>query len=229
MNIAFVYARSVEEAEKVEARIRNLGVEVMSAKCDVAKTDDVTALVKEIKKKFGRIDFLVNNAAITRDTLTLRMKEQEWDEVLDVNLKGAWNFSKAALHEGIGRRRGEHSSILNITSISGILGVKGQSNYAASKAGLIGLTRSLAIEYASRRVTVNALALGPVHTDMMHAAYDKTLTPKIHKRIPLGRFGEPKEVASMVCFLLSKEASYITGQLIVADGGLTINGEMILD
>ncbi|MBA2340554.1 MAG: 3-oxoacyl-ACP reductase FabG, partial [Pyrinomonadaceae bacterium] len=166
-NVAFNYARSAEAADSLVVEIEALGVQALSAQCDVAQTDAATAMVKNVKDKFGRIDFLVNNAGITRDGLVLRMKEEDWDAVLDTNLKGAWNFSRAALRFML--RQEDGGSILNISSISGVAGMAGQSNYSASKAGLFGLTKALAREVASRKVTVNALALGLVATDMSEA------------------------------------------------------------
>ncbi|HYH84510.1 MAG TPA: SDR family oxidoreductase, partial [Pyrinomonadaceae bacterium] len=175
--------------------------------------------VKGVKDAFGRIDFLVNNAGITRDNLILRMKEDDWDAVLDTNLKGAWNFSRAALRHMLRQEGG--GSVLNITSISGVVGMGGQSNYSASKAGMIGLTKSLAKEVASRNVSVNALALGLVTTDMSQAL-DEAYRQKLLEQIPMKRYAEAEEVARIACFLLSDEARYITGQVIQADGGLAM-------
>ena len=218
-DVAFNYARSAEAAESLTKEIEALGARSLSAQCDVANTESAAEMVKQVKDKFGRIDYLVNNAGITRDNLILRMKESDWDEVMDTNLKGAWNFSKAALRTMLRQETG--GSILNITSISGSVGMAGQSNYSASKAGMIGLTKSLAREVASRKVTVNALALGLVATDMS-GALDEAYRAKLTEQIPLGRFAESEEIARIACFLLSDDARYITGQVIQVDGGLAM-------
>lgn len=218
-DVAFNYARSAEAADSLKAEIEAMGARALSTSCDVAQTDAAAEMVKQTKDAFGRIDFLINNAGVTKDTLILRMKEDDWDTVMDTNLKGAWNFSKAVLRFML--RQEEGGSILNISSISGIVGMPGQSNYSASKAGMFGLTKSLAKEVASRRVTVNALALGMVSTDMS-GALDESYRTKILEQIPLGRYAEPEEVARIACFLLSDDARYITGQIIQVDGGLAM-------
>lgn len=218
-NVAFNYAKSADEAEKLKSVIEALGVKAFAAQCDVANTSSSSEFVNKVKEEFGTVDFLVNNAGITRDQLILRMKEEDWDAVIDTNLKGAWNFSKAVLRPMMKNETG--GSILNIASISGVVGMLGQSNYSASKAGMIGLTKSMAKEVASRKITVNALALGLIETEMaseMNAEYSE----KILAQIPLGRLGNVQEVAEIACFLLSSSAAYITGQVIQPDGGLVM-------
>jgi 3-oxoacyl-[acyl-carrier protein] reductase len=218
-NVAFNYAQSADAAAQLKQEIEALGVRALAMQCDVADTAAAAEMVKQVKDAFGRIDFLVNNAGITRDNLILRMKEDDWDAVMDTNLKGAWNFAKAALRLML--RQDGGGSILNITSISGRVGMAGQSNYSASKAGMIGLTKALAKEVASRKVTVNALALGLVSTDMA-SALDESYRGKILEQIPLGRFAEADEVARIACFMLSDDARYITGQTLQVDGGLAM-------
>jgi len=218
-NVAFNYSKSADEAESLAAQVRELGVKTVAAQCDVASTEAVADFVKQVAAEFGTVDYLINNAGITRDQLILRMKEDDWDAVIDTNLKGAWNFSKAAVRPMMRNETG--GSIINISSISGVVGMLGQSNYSASKAGMIGLTKALAKEIASRKITVNALALGLIETEMaseMNAEYRE----KIISQIPLARLGNTQEIAEIVCFLLSPSAAYITGQVIQADGGLAM-------
>jgi 3-oxoacyl-[acyl-carrier protein] reductase len=185
----------------------------------VANTEASAEFVKQAKDAFGTVDFLINNAGITRDQLILRMKEDDWDSVIDTNLKGAWNFSKAVLRPMMRNESG--GSILNISSISGVVGMLGQSNYSASKAGMIGLTKALAKEVASRRITINALALGLIETDMA-SEMNEEHRGEILEMIPLRRLGNVQEVAEIACFMLSDSARYITGQVIQADGGLAM-------
>jgi 3-oxoacyl-[acyl-carrier protein] reductase len=218
-DVAFNYAQSAEAAEGLKAEIESSGVRALAAQCDVASTEAAAEMVKQVKSELGRVDLLVNNAGITRDNLILRMKEEDWDSVIDTNLKGAWNFARAALRHMLKNEGG--GSVLNISSISGVVGMGGQSNYSASKAGMIGLTKALAKEVASRNVSVNALALGLVATEMSQALNEE-YQQKLREQIPMGRYAEPSEVARIACFLLSEDARYITGQVIQADGGLAM-------
>ena len=218
-NIAFNDIIIGDEAEQLKADIESLGVKAFMAVCDVTNTAASAEFVASVKEAFGTVDLLVNNAGITRDQLILRMKEEDFDSVIATNLKGAWNFSKAAIRPMMRNESG--GSILMISSISGVTGMLGQSNYSASKAGMIGLTKSLAKEVASRKITVNALALGLIETHMA-AVMNEEYRAKILASIPLGRLGNVQEVAELACFVLSPSATYITGQVIQADGGLAM-------
>jgi 3-oxoacyl-[acyl-carrier protein] reductase len=217
-NIAFNYSRSADQAATLVSEIAGLGGKAKAVAGSVADPVAAESMVAEVKAEFGGVDYLVNNAGITRDKLILRMTEKDWDEVLDTNLKGAFVFSKAVVPLMLKARFG---SILNISSISGLTGIAGQANYSASKAGLIGLTKALAKEVASRNVTVNALALGMIATDMTDALPEE-YRAKVIASVPLGRLGNVAEVASIAAFLLSDHARYITGQVIQVDGGLVM-------
>ncbi len=199
------------------SEIAAAGGEALALEADVSDYAAGERLVEAVAERFGRLDILVNNAGITRDALLLRMKEQEWDEVLQTNLKGMFNCSRAAARIMVRQRSGR---IINVASVAGISGNAGQANYAAAKAGVIGFTKVVAKELGSRGITVNAIAPGYITTDMT-ADLPEKLKAMVLERVPLGRFGEPEDVAQVALFLASPAAGYITGQTIVVDGGLT--------
>ncbi|MEJ2109179.1 MAG: 3-oxoacyl-[acyl-carrier-protein] reductase [Acidobacteriota bacterium] len=217
-NIAFNFTKSNHLAESLMEEISSLGQKALSYQLGVEDHSEVHRMVQDVVKRLGSLDYVVNNAGIVRDTLILRMKEQDWDDVIDINLKGAFNMIRAAAPVMVKSRRG---SILNITSVSGMHGMTGQVNYSASKAGIIGLTKALARELASRNITVNALALGFIETEMTDTLND-SYRQSLLNSIPLGRFGNVDEVAAIAAFTLSQASAYITGQVIQVDGGLAI-------
>jgi 3-oxoacyl-[acyl-carrier protein] reductase len=202
--------------EKVAAELETRGAQVLGVKADVTESAEVDRVIEACLERFGALNILVNNAGITRDNLLLRMKDAEWDAVLDTNLKGVFYCTRAALRPMLKQRGGR---IINLTSVVGVMGNPGQANYAAAKAGIIGLTKATAKEVASRGITVNTVAPGFVETDMTHAL-DPDLQGRIRSQIPLGRFATPEEVAELVVFLASDRAAYITGQVIHINGGL---------
>ena len=212
------YNGSKERAEQVVEEIKALGADGMAYQCNVADTAATADMVKEVIKTYGKLDILVNNAGITRDNLIMKMSEEDFDAVIDANLKGWFNTIKAVSRQMLKQRAGR---IINITSVSGILGNAGQANYAASKAGIIGLTKTMARELASRGITVNAVAPGFVDTDMTQVL-PENVKEAATAQIPLGRFGKPEDIANMVAYLASEKASYITGQIISVDGGMAI-------
>jgi 3-oxoacyl-[acyl-carrier protein] reductase len=210
-------ARSVDKLKETVAEITAAGGKADVFACDVTNGEAVTKLVDDLAENWKRLDILVNNAGITRDTLIPRMSDEQWDEVINTNLRGAFLFTRAATRVMMSQRYGR---IINISSVSGLMGNPGQSNYSASKAGLIGMTRTVARELAGRKVTVNAVAPGFIESEMTAALGDSIMT-EVKTRIPAKRIGTVAEVAEAVLFLASKAAGYITGQVLTIDGGMT--------
>ncbi|MFQ5846775.1 MAG: 3-oxoacyl-[acyl-carrier-protein] reductase [Candidatus Methylomirabilales bacterium] len=202
--------------EKAAADLGASGGEVLAVKADVTQASEVEQMIEACLERFGSISILVNNAGITQDNLVLRMKDEEWEAVLSTNLRGAFHCTRAGLRPMLKQREGR---IINLTSVVGVMGNPGQANYAAAKAGIIGLTKATAKEVASRGITVNAVAPGFVETDMTRSL-DPGLQERMRSQIPLGRFGKPEEVAELVVFLASDRAAYITGQVIHINGGI---------
>ncbi|MEN8970892.1 3-oxoacyl-[acyl-carrier-protein] reductase [Staphylococcus aureus] len=215
-NVAVNYAGSKEKAEAVVEEIKAKGVDSFAIQANVADADEVKAMIKEVVSQFGSLDVLVNNAGITRDNLLMRMKEQEWDDVIDTNLKGVFNCIQKATPQMLRQRSG---AIINLSSVVGAVGNPGQANYVATKAGVIGLTKSAARELASRGITVNAVAPGFIVSDMTDALSDE-LKEQMLTQIPLARFGQDTDIANTVAFLASNKAKYITGQTIHVNGGM---------
>ena len=217
-NIAINYRNYNEEVEELINSIKEFGVDAIAVKCDVSKSDEVDNFISEVKDHFSSIDVLVNNAGITKDGLLLRMKDEDFNSVLDVNLKGTFNTTKSISPIMIKQK---HGKIINISSVVGIVGNAGQCNYAASKAGVIGFSKSVARELASRNINVNVVAPGYIDTDMTKSLPDK-VKDEILKSIPMKKMGNPKEVANLVLFLSSSLSDYITGQVINVDGGMVM-------
>lgn len=215
--IAINYNSGAESAQMVAKEVESAGSRALLFKADVSDFKQASGLVDDVYAEFGRLDVLVNNAGITRDTLLLRMTEKDWDDVLNVNLKGAYNTTKAVAKYMVKQRSGR---IINISSIVGIYGNAGQANYAAAKAGIIGFTKSVAKELARRGITVNAIAPGFIKTDMTSSILEKDIS--VEDKIPLRRVGLPEDIANLVAFLSTEKAGYITGQVIAIDGGLTL-------
>ncbi len=209
---------NIADAEAVAAECTTLGVKSLAVVADISDESSVESLFKTTMDSFGRVDILVNNAGITRDTLLLRMSTEQWDSVIDANLKGAFLCSRAASKIMLRQKSGR---IVNIASVNGLRGSAGQTNYSASKAGLIGFSRSLAKELASRGITVNVVAPGFIDTQMTDA-FEGEAREQLLKTIPLGRFGQAEDVGAAVAFFASPAASYITGQVLTVDGGLTV-------
>jgi 3-oxoacyl-[acyl-carrier protein] reductase len=210
------YAGNNAAAEEVKNLIISAGGQAIVIKADVGNVEAVDAMVKETIDTFGKIDILVNNAGITRDNLLMRMKEEDWDAVMNINLKGVFVCTKAISRIMMKQRAGK---IINMTSVVGLMGNAGQANYAAAKAGVIGFTKSMAKELASRGITVNAIAPGFISTDMT-AVLSEQVKKELAEKIPVGRLGSPEDVAAAVAFLASDSANYITGQTLNVDGGM---------
>ena len=211
-------SRTVENSEKVAAEVRALGRRAWAQAVDVADGTAVAAAAETILKEAGKVDILVNNAGVTRDGLLMRMSEADWDAVLNTNLKGAFLFTKAFTRAFLKQRSGR---IINVASVIGLIGNAGQANYAASKAGLIGFTKSVAKELASRGITANVLAPGFIETDMTAVLKDD-MKAEVLKQIPLGALGQPEDIANAALFLASPAARYITGQVLAVDGGMVM-------
>lgn len=217
-NIAINYRSYNEETKNLIEELESFGVKVIAVKCDVTNEEEVNNFIKEVKDKFESIDILVNNAGITKDGLILRMSEKDFNDVINVNLKGTFNTTKAVSGVMVKQRYGK---IINISSVVGVTGNAGQCNYAASKAGVIGFSKSVARELASRNINVNVIAPGYINTDMTKVLPDK-VKDEVIKTIPMKKIGEPKEIANLALFLSSNLSDYITGQVINVDGGMVM-------
>lgn len=217
-NVAVNYAGSEKLANEVVAEIKALGREAIAIQANVADGEAVTDMVNKVIAQFGSLDILVNNAGITRDTLLMRMKEDDWDAVIDTNLKGVFLCTKAVTRQMMKQRSGR---IINISSIVGVSGNAGQANYVAAKAGVIGLTKTTAKEFASRGITVNAVAPGFITTDMTDKLTEE-IKGEMLKQIPLARLGDPEDIAKVVVFLASEDSRYMTGQTLHVDGGMVM-------
>jgi 3-oxoacyl-[acyl-carrier protein] reductase len=213
------YKGNQTAADEVVRAIAAADGQATATQADISKPEDVERLFKDVLERYGKLDILVNNAGITRDTLLLRMKEDDFDAVLQTNLRGVYLCTKAALRPMTKARGGR---IINITSVVGLMGNAGQSNYAAAKAGIIGFTKSAAREMASRNITINAVAPGYIETELT-GVLSETMRAAILENIPLGRLGSPQDVANLVCFLASDAAAYITGQTLTVDGGMVMH------
>jgi 3-oxoacyl-[acyl-carrier protein] reductase len=217
-DVAFTYLKSTKEAEELSAEITKLGRKSLPLQIDVRDFDKAKELIEKVRDTFGRLDILVNNAGITKDKALMLMAKEDWQEVLDTNLGGTFNVTRQAIITFLKQKSGD---IINITSVSGVAGMARQTNYAASKAGIIGFTKSLAKEVAAYNIRVNAVAPGFIETDMLSGLKEE-FKLELLKKIPLGRLGKAEDVACVVKFLLSNAANFITGQTIIVDGGLFI-------
>lgn len=218
-HIAFTYLNSDDKAKALEAKLAQLGIKAKAYKSNAAVYAESETLVNEVLKEFGAVDICVNNAGVSKDNLLLRLTPEQWDEVMNINLKSVYNMTKQVIRPMMKAKKG---SIINMSSIIGIRGNAGQSSYAASKAGIIGFTKSVAHELGSRNIRCNAIAPGFIETDMTHYLKDGDASKSFLEKIPLGRFGTAEEIANTTLFLASDLSSYITGQVISACGGLNI-------
>jgi 3-oxoacyl-[acyl-carrier protein] reductase len=217
-NVAVNFSGSEAKANEIVDEIKALGRDAVAIKCDVSNTVEVTEMVKASIDRFGKLDILINNAGITRDNLLMRMKEEEWDDVINTNLKGVFLCTKAVTRQMMKQRVGR---IINIASVVGVSGNPGQANYVAAKAGVIGLTKTTAKELASRNITVNAVAPGFITTDMTDKLSEEVKAEML-KQIPLARLGEAKDIAKITAFIASDDSSYITGQTFHVNGGMVM-------
>lgn len=218
VNVAINYVNNKKKAQEVIDEIKENGVNGLAVKADISKEEDVLGMVDTINRELGQIDILVNNAGITKDNLIIRMKTEEWDKVIETNLKGTYLCTKAVVRGMMKKRYGK---IVNVASVVGITGNSGQGNYSASKAGVIGFTKSMAKEFASRGINVNAVAPGFIETDMTKVLKED-IKDSLLKNVPMGRLGSPEDIANVVIFLVSEKADYITGQVINIDGGMVM-------
>lgn len=218
VHVAVNYSGSEAKAQEVVEELKAMGTEAFAVKCDVSNSEDVQNMIKSVLEVFGSLEILVNNAGITRDNLLMRMKDEDWDAVINTNLKGVFNTTKAVTRPMMKQRQG---TIINVASVVGIMGNAGQANYVAAKAGVIGLTKSTARELAARTITVNAVAPGFITTDMTEELPEDVKAAML-KEIPLARFGNPEDIAGVVSFLASDAAAYMTGQVLRVDGGMVM-------
>ncbi|WP_279222263.1 3-oxoacyl-[acyl-carrier-protein] reductase [Anaerophilus nitritogenes] len=217
-NIVVNYTSNPQKAEEVVEEIKKIGREAIALKADVSNSEEVAEFIKEVESKFESIDILINNAGITKDNLLMRMKEEDWDQVISINLKGTYNCTKAVTKKMMKQRSGK---IVNVASVVGVTGNAGQANYAASKAGVIGFTKSIAKELGSRGINVNAVAPGFIQTDMTEILSDE-VKKQIMDQIPMKELGKAEDVANAVAFLCMDESKYITGQVLHIDGGMAM-------
>lgn len=217
-NVIINYTSNEESAAKVIEEIKSFNVKALAVKANVSNAEEINGMMDKIEEMFDGIDILVNNAGITRDNLFIRMKEEDWDQVMDINLKGIFLCTKAVIRKMIKQKYGK---IINLSSVVGVVGNPGQANYCASKAGVIGFTKSLAKEIAGKNITVNAIAPGFIETDMTKAL-PENVKESMLEIIPMKKYGKPEDIANLVLFLSSDNASYITGQVIHVDGGMAM-------